>query len=173
MELVCTIVMKEEEKLELYATVSSASALYIIAMQHSVLYTVSPDRECNESDIRLVNGKAVDDGRVEICLDGGWGSVCYDRWDIRDAEVVCRQLGYNGCESLPLFSLFPITFCYSYQLLIPKYVPVVVVTHCMSWTMSSVLVLRPNSVTAVTVVLEYMTVTVEKQGLHVLVSYVH
>ena len=72
---------------------------------------LSPDRECNESDIRLINGKTPDDGRVEICLDGGWGSVCYDRWDIRDAEVVCRQLGYDGRESLPIsFYCFSLLF---------------------------------------------------------------
>ena len=53
-------------------------------------------RECNETEVRLVDGQTPDDGRVEICLNGLWGSVCDDRWDIRDAEVVCRQLQYNG-----------------------------------------------------------------------------
>ena len=93
--------MKEEEKLESYATVGFASAVFLIATA-TLLPTLSPDRECNETDLCLVRGKTPDDGRVEICLDGGWGSVCYDKWDIRDAEVVCRQLGYNGRESLPL-----------------------------------------------------------------------
>lgn len=57
--------------------------------------------------VRLVGGTTPNKGRVEVYRYGYWGSICRDGWNLPDASVVCRMLGYSGAWSA--------TCCSEYQ----------------------------------------------------------
>ena len=63
---------------------------------------------CADRDVRLVESY-VGSGRIEVCVNNSWGTICSDSWDDIDASVACKQAGYSpygiiinvhGCHKL-------------------------------------------------------------------------
>ena len=49
---------------------------------------------CNNGDLRLRGGNTELEGRVELCWNETWGTICDGFWSTFDANVACRQLGF-------------------------------------------------------------------------------
>ncbi len=52
----------------------------------------SPAANCANGSLRLVNGSVRSSGRVEICMQQQWGTICDDNWGVAESAVICRQL---------------------------------------------------------------------------------
>ena len=55
----------------------------------------SPTQHCTNGKVRLVNGSVPSEGRVEMCYDGQWGTMCGVASITTYSSVICRQLGYS------------------------------------------------------------------------------
>lgn len=74
--------------------------------------------ECDHGDIRLAGRNTSTEGRIEVCIDGVWGTVTDDLWGTNDARVACRQLGFNSDGKLNLYIMssdFHIQHMYMYM----------------------------------------------------------
>ena len=63
---------------------------------HTHTHTEAVNKTCENGDVRLAGGGREREGRVELCINSRWGTVCGVQWDNRDASVVCRQLGFES-----------------------------------------------------------------------------
>ena len=76
----------------------------VIELSTTVLCDNSFTESClQRGDIRLQNGANKFEGRVEVCGTRNktnhtliWKIVCNAGWDMNEATVVCRQLGFIG-----------------------------------------------------------------------------
>ena len=71
---------------------------------HSCYVYVAP----KDFDVRLRNGSTHLEGRVDVYYDEQWGAICDYGWDINDAMVICRQLGYVSALRPTINSAYPV-----------------------------------------------------------------
>ena len=58
---------------------------------------------CTDGEMRLMGGSNEYQGRVEVCVNNAWGTVCSGNWSSTDAKVVCRSIGALSLGLLLLF----------------------------------------------------------------------
>ena len=64
---------------------------------------------CNDRDVRLVVSQYPGIGRIEVCANSSWGTICTNTWDDLDATVACRESGYSPYGWLSHFYIMSIT----------------------------------------------------------------
>ena len=63
---------------------------------------------CSDGEVRITGGTSPTIGRIEVCINSTWGTICDESWDDRAASVVCRQLGHSphGKVVILILSMF-------------------------------------------------------------------
>ena len=80
-------------------------SFYVYSLVNFIL-----EGNCTTGAVRL-NGSTPLEGRVEICINNAWGTVCNNHFSPSDTPVICRNLGYNFTDSyaipLPPDTMWP------------------------------------------------------------------
>ena len=83
-------------------TIMLSQQLNQTSMLHNQNFELCEGKQCfylahtciKSGALRLAGGSTIYEGRVEICNNNTWGTICDDHWDTDDAQVVCRQLNF-------------------------------------------------------------------------------
>ncbi len=67
----------------------------MILYKKHVLQLLAITEICNDGDLRLIGGSNNTEGRVEVCYNEAWGTICDNSFDRNDATVICGQLGFS------------------------------------------------------------------------------
>ena len=80
--------------------------------------TVTTGIICHDGDVRLANGRQPHEGRVEVCFNETWGTICDyispRRWNTSEADVVCQHLGYSRAGKFLLSCLHNIIVLFNF-----------------------------------------------------------
>lgn len=78
--------------------------------EDSARITIGEGNEYYRGDEDIVGESYIADslavGRVELCHDGIWRTVCRETWSRQDAAVACSQLGFSRAGNEYILSLF-------------------------------------------------------------------
>ncbi|XP_033110872.1 scavenger receptor cysteine-rich domain superfamily protein-like [Anneissia japonica] len=76
-----------------------ATSKYDSSQGKPAVGVVCGSKNGNDGDVRLVDGKSANEGRLEIYYYGKWGSLCMDGWKSNAVQVACKQMGYPSANA--------------------------------------------------------------------------
>lgn len=92
-------IIEDDELIILELFVMNSSISTEVSHPAGIIVIIDDDttivRECLTGEVRLAGGSE-EEGRIEMCLDGHFSTICYNHWDGLDAVVTCTQLGLES-----------------------------------------------------------------------------